>query len=242
MTRSSERCFRAYFLSVYWITILAVFVPVADGSSLAPWQDAAIAGSSAGAASMDMYADLPPTLFAPNGRLPAVERILQQTVGGSPQSLSSGSGSNLVVALQCRNGIAVVTTVPRSPYMSTYASANATSTNSTGSPMQLTPNKKEDTQEQEAGTSLLLDLDYYDDDDDDDDDETTVTPASFVSLSSSVWGVTAGNIVHAKVVERYWHEMASDLRRQETNVDAASGKLTFPTAVLARRWADYVQQ
>jgi hypothetical protein len=110
----------------------------------------------------------------------------------------------------------------------------ASNNNSTG-------NQTQDSREKEVGTSLLLD------DCDSDNNEAAVIPAPFVSLSSSVWGVTAGNIVHARVVERYWHEIASDMRRQEMAVDGTSGganggKLTFQTAVLARRWADYVQQ
>jgi hypothetical protein len=232
MTLSAEHrfSFPVSFLSVYWITILAVFVTTANGSSLAPWQDA----SSAGGTGMDLYADLPPTLFAPNGRLPAVERILQRTLGNDAHlsSMAGGAGAsstNLVVALQCRDGIAVVTTVPQSPYLSTHVYTTNSTNNSTGNQTQ------EDSPEKGiAGTSLLLDDDY-----------DNVIPVPFVSLSSSVWGVTAGNIVHARVVERYWHEIASDMRRQEMAVDGGSpsgAKLTFQTAVLARRWADYVQQ
>jgi hypothetical protein len=212
--------------SVYWIAILAVLVTTVDGSSsAAPWQDASIVGSSVGGTSMDMYADLPPTLVAPNGRLPAVERILQRTLGDTDASQSS---TNLVIALQCRDGIAVVTTVPQSPYLYTTSSSN----NSTGN-----QTAQEDSPPKEAvSTSLLLD-------DDDNNEMAAVIPAPFSSLSSSVWGVTAGNIVHARVVERYWHEIASDMRRQEMAVDGTNGKdLTFQTAVLARRWADYVQQ
>jgi hypothetical protein len=235
MALSAEHRLRFPNTVLYWITIaiLAVFATPADGSSsLAPWQDAAIVGSSVGGTSMDMYADLPPTLFAPNGRLPAVERILQRTLGDTdaPQS----SSTNLVVALQCRDGIAVVTTVPQSPYLYTPSSINNSSGNQT---------TQEDSPQKEVGkhTSLLLD------DCDNNEAADAVIPAPFSSLSSSVWGVTAGNIVHARVVERYWHEIASDMRRQEMAVDGTSGganggKLTFQTAVLARRWADYVQQ
>jgi hypothetical protein len=229
MALSAEHRLRSAYISVYCITIaiLAVLVTEVDGSSsLAPWQDAAIVGSSVGGTSMDMYADLPPTLFAPNGRLPAVERILQRTFGDTD---ASQSGTNLVIALQCRDGIAVVTTVPQSPYLYTPSSNN----NSTGN-----QTAQEDSPPKEAvSTSLLLD------DSDNTEAAAVVIPAPFSSLSSSVWGVTAGNIVHARVVERYWHEIASDMRRQEMAVDGANGKdLTFQTAVLARRWADYVQQ
>jgi hypothetical protein len=243
MALSAEHRLRIRFPSitvsvVYWITItmLAVLVTPVDGSSsLAPWQDAAIVGSSVGGTSMDMYADLPPTLFAPNGRLPAVERILQRTLGDTNDvPPSSGTGTNLVIALQCRDGIAVVTTVPQSPYL--YTCTYTASNNSTGN-----QTMREDSPQKEAGTftSLLLD------DCDNNEAVDSVIPAPFSSLSSSVWGVTAGNIVHARVVERYWHEIASDMRRQEMAVDgtgANGGKLTFETAVLARRWADYVQQ
>jgi hypothetical protein len=230
MALSAQHRLRFPNTVVYWITIaiLAVSVTTADGSSsLAPWQDAAIVGSSVGGRSMDMFADLPPTCFAPNGRLPAVERILQRTLGDTDAPPSSDT--NLVVALQCRDGIAVVSTVPQSPYL--YTSSG----NSTGN-----QTMQEDSPQKEAlSTSLLLD------DCDNSEAVDTVIPAPFSSLSSSVWGVTAGNIVHARVVERYWHEIASDMRRQEMAVDgtgANGGKLTFQTGVLARRWADYVQQ
>lgn len=232
-------------ISVYWITIaiLAVVVTTAEGSSLAPWQDAGMVGSSVGGKSMDIYADLPPTLFAPNGRLPAVERILQQTLGDMD---ASGSGTNLVVALQCRDGIAVVTTVPQSPYLYTGNNTNTNNTyNSTGN-----QTAAQDSPQKEASNSTSQSLLLDDCDSNDNNEAALVIPAPFVSLSSSVWGVTAGNIVHARVVERFWHEIASDMRRQEMAVDVIDGpaganggkELTFQTAVLARRWADYVQQ
>lgn len=178
-----------------------------------------------------MIADIPPTIFSPTGRLPAVERVLQETVEG----VSGSTAGTLVFALQCRNGIAVVTTVPSSPYLHLYtppAPTNSTScnvvitttTNSTNS----NTTTQDDTKEPTAETSLLL------------EEESLLPPAPFSLLTDSVWGVTAGNAVHGRVVQQVWHELASNQRRQQADhVDDVS---SVAAAVLARKWADIVQQ
>ena len=190
--------------------------------------------------------DLPPTLFSPTGRLPAVERVLQQAVGSSSSSSAAAdasSQSTLVFALQCANGIAVVTTVPQSPYLhvptpksntntnttiSCSSATNTTGNNTTNTTTNTTDSKLSETETQTTSLLLLL-------------DNQSVPAAPFTQLTANTWGVTGGHSVQARVVQRYWHDLASDLRRQQQQQQATTARGTT-AAVLARRWADVVQQ
>jgi 20S proteasome alpha/beta subunit len=54
------------------------------------------------------YLDLPPTVFAPNGRLYSIESAVRAC---------GAESSNTVIAVMCRDGVVVVSTVQKSPYM-----------------------------------------------------------------------------------------------------------------------------
>jgi 20S proteasome alpha/beta subunit len=75
------------------------------------------------------YSDLPPTVFNPSGRLVSLESAVQKL---SDPLDPSGS---LVVAIHCRQGMVVVASVPRSPYLydPAAASASAESSNTSAS-------------------------------------------------------------------------------------------------------------
>jgi len=64
------------------------------------------------------YSDIPPNIFAPGGRLYTVEAAMRAVHD------ASNPMSSLVVAIKYDKGVAIVTTLPRSPFM---AELNATS-------------------------------------------------------------------------------------------------------------------
>lgn len=70
----------------------------------APWQPS---GSSM---EESMLPDLPATVFSPTGRLHAVEQYVGASNSDNPQW-------NLAIALRCKSGVVVVTTIPRSPHL-----------------------------------------------------------------------------------------------------------------------------
>ncbi|KAG7351756.1 proteasome subunit [Nitzschia inconspicua] len=58
------------------------------------------------------YEDFPPIVFSPRGRLHKVEAALKASKLVTPRS-------NVVVAMKCRHGLLLVTTVPTSPFLNT---------------------------------------------------------------------------------------------------------------------------
>lgn len=66
---------------------------------------------STSALEASLYGDLPPTVFAPDGRLFSVERVAQSI---------SDPDNNLVLAVHCRDGIVVLSTFTQSPYLPRY--------------------------------------------------------------------------------------------------------------------------
>jgi len=107
------------------------WIPVAAAS--APWQD-----PSRSVLQESQYNDLPPTVFAPGGRLFSVERMMQAV--SNPQD----SSSNLIIAIRCRDGVVVVSSEPQSPYLHQYRE-NRTAINETknasGTPLLLEPER-----------------------------------------------------------------------------------------------------
>jgi hypothetical protein len=115
-----------------WLTVWAsVFVSVSaiktvqtsssDTNSAwqgAPWQSST---DSRSILEQGIYQDLPPTIFSPTGRLHAVEGVVGAAKLNQPRS-------NLVVALHCRDGLVVISTLPTSPHLNTTATNNNNST------------------------------------------------------------------------------------------------------------------
>lgn len=78
-------------------------------ASLAPWQQSI----RPSAKDEDIYGDKPLIVFWPGGRLHSVERAV------AAASSKEDPSSNLVVAISCREGIVIVTTLPTSPHLDT---------------------------------------------------------------------------------------------------------------------------
>ena len=90
-------------------------------ASLAPWQQSSSLGPSA--KDEDIYGDKPLIVFWPGGRLHSVERAV------AAASSMEDPSSNLVVAISCRQGIVLVTTMPTSPHLDTSTSTTTESQN-----------------------------------------------------------------------------------------------------------------
>jgi 20S proteasome alpha/beta subunit len=173
-------------------------------TSKAPWQSA----SGGDVRQEALYSDLPPTVFAPGGRLYSVETALRDV--HNPLNPSS----NLVIAVKCKEGVVVVTTLPQSPYIYNNV-RNETETTSNASS---TTNESENVSDESPkdNSSSLLWRDYY------------TTP--FVQLDRRIWGVSAGQAVEGQLLRRHrLLEAAEQARRTSGNVQVG---------ILARNVAD----
>lgn len=100
----------AFLFFVLTRTTLCHPSPSSNSVDGAPWQQ------STGSRSMMeefTYADLPPTIFSPTGRLHSIERIVEAA------KTSNNPRANLVMAMNCRDGIVMISTVTLSPYLNT---------------------------------------------------------------------------------------------------------------------------
>ena len=212
-----------------------------------PWQDDEedSASSYAGRTSrsvvvdtVDYASDVPPTVFDPSGRLLAVESILAQTCQSpedpSSSSLSLSSFLTLVVAIQCRHGLVIVTSLPTSPYLSLFMNdtehRNNSSSNSSSSNSSISNNNRTNTssnhkpvtekeEEEEKKKSDQKPLQYQESielllEHDTSRSTTRMMTPPFVRLSASLFGITAGNAVDAQVVRQNLYDIAQSLRQR----------------------------
>jgi len=171
----------------------------------APWQ--AQGDSRRGIVEESLYADLPTNVFAPSGRLLSVERILPLT------TTMADTSSNLVVAIHCRDGVAVVASLPRSPYMYDPTHPKITNSSNTTAGNESTP------------PSLRI------------FDETSAEyswNAPFCRLSTGLCGITGGNAIDSQILIDTLYDYAQGAREaMEADI--------FSSRVLARRLADRLQ-
>lgn len=139
---------------------------------------------------------LPPTIFAPGGRLPSVERTMQAVNRDDDMN-------NLVVAIQCREGIVVVTSQVVSPYLVTtnlttttnaLAAHDANKTNATTNT----------TNSFSSFPSLLL-------------PDTGIARPPFLRLATHLWGITAGNAADAQILRIQMHGVAETISSDENS-------------------------
>lgn len=72
------------------------------------------------------YEDMPPSIFSPTGRLHPVEATVRASKTATPMS-------NLLVAMRCRDGLLVISTIPISPHVDARTATIAVVTNTTRS-------------------------------------------------------------------------------------------------------------
>lgn len=140
------------------------------------------------------FSDLSPSIFAPGGRLFSVERTLQAVNLDDPMH-------NLVIAIQCRDGIVVVTSQVVSPYLLT--------TNLTTSAAKTQGDSNETTTSSTSFSSfpsLLL-------------PDTGVARPPFCRLSTRLWGITAGNAADAQLLRLQMHGVAESIRMDDNDYD-----------------------
>lgn len=175
-----------------------------SSSSAAPWQDF----KSGSVLEDSLYAELPPNVFTPSGRLPSVERLLDMGSDGLDQS------STLVVAIHCRDGIAMVATLPRSPYL-------------------YDPEVPESEENVTNTTSLWL----VEGEADDTVAGRTKIEAPFCRLGPTLFGVTGGNAVDSQVLRDFvLHDLAQSCRDSGLLLDEPQS-----ARLVARRLADKLQ-
>jgi hypothetical protein len=92
-----------------------------SSSSSAFWQTTdSSSSSSRQVLEESTYQDLPPTIFSPTGRLHSVERVMKAA------TTSHNPTANLLVAVTCRDGLVVVSTVPVSPHLNITTTGSGT--------------------------------------------------------------------------------------------------------------------
>lgn len=97
-----------------------------SSSSAAPWQDRSSAVASTGTRpDNSLHLELPPTVFAPDGRLYNVEDL------SNAVSDESDPSSNTLIAILCRDGVLAVTSslFPESPYLQYVAMSRSNESN-----------------------------------------------------------------------------------------------------------------
>ena len=133
------------------------------------------------ASSTDTYAQLPPSVFAPGGRLVSVEHTLQAVQADRPLQ------NNLVVAIQCDNSdsIVVVTSEVPSPYLFvTNTTSNAGDNDVSAATAQA------------ASQPLLT------------PESSGVPRPPFCRLTSRVWGITGGSVADGQLLRLQMHRVA----------------------------------
>lgn len=202
-------------------------------ASSAPWQHESGRTRRSSVVEDALYADLPLTVFAPSGRLVALEHVVPKV--RQPWDVSN----SLIVALHCHQGVVVVASLPQSPYL--YDPKQNTTTNNATTNQTL------------PGPLWILDDDDNDDDDQNDCDHNDTrsapvelasstqkssvpTSPPFCRLGPRIFGVTAGPAIDAQIVRSHLHDLADAMMRQQQQPQQGSA------AYLARRWADVVHQ
>lgn len=192
-----------------WILLCFACAKAAASSASVPWHTA-----PSSVLDEKNFGDLPPTIFAPGGRLYSVERTVKAAT-----SAEDGS-SNLVVALQCRDGVVAVGTSPLSPHLQAQTA--------------LRDSKAEKNATAKWSASLWLD------DAIEAPSKDTLWTAPPFSCFSGVLIATGGNAVDAALLRRRVQSIAKSMH--ESN-DGGQG-LSLPSissATFARRVADNAQ-
>ena len=181
------------------------------------------------------FQDLPPTVFAPNGRVYAVEDLVNAVTSDTDLS------SNTLVVIKCKEGVVAVTSLPSSPYMQYDVLGNKD-----GGKESARIDKFDDTEEARLLLLLLLD------DEETGENPAAIAPFGLVNLAANatVLAVTAGNVVDAQVLrnivlntaDQVRAEQGSDIlsvvarkladQRQLRTMEAGNGRVLAAVAVL----------
>ena len=172
----------------------AVLLLVVDASSSssssfdsAPWQSKP--DSRSRRLEESVYTNLPPTVFSPTGRLHSVENAIQ----------AASKQGNLVMAMNCKNGTVIVSTVTMSPYLNC-------------SQQLLIWNNNDDDHENDGDSSS----------------SSSSSTVPIFDLSPTLVAATAGNPIHRQVFKGKLHACCQSLMQQQQQLveqDIQSGPL-----------------
>jgi 20S proteasome alpha/beta subunit len=195
------------------------FFQGANCSTPSPWLGGAVnrAPSVTAAEEESIYADLPPTVFSPSGRLVAVERAVPRV------TLPADRSSSLVVSIRCRHGTVVVSSLPKSPYLYDPRNTENNGTATTGTPNSTPANV---TQSTTADVPLAILFNTSDS-----ESWNRGLPLPFCRLAPQLFGIAAGNAADAQLVR---HRLLRIAHGFFLDGHASS----IPARAVARQWAD----
>lgn len=213
-------------------------------ASAAPWQSE----SKKDWDNLRRYQRMPPSIFAPGGRLHSVERAMEAL------SSSNDPNCNLVIALNCRDGLVVATNGNHPPNAAMFVAGeegkhrsvytNTTSANSGDCLLDCT-------KPEERTSSLWLGSAGG-------EDASPLPPWSHPSIcivripfteNENIFAITAGYALHSQILRHRIRQLADSI--YEANDDEIFGgnrswqqriRSSLSVAVLARRLADQFQR
>ncbi|KAG7365858.1 proteasome subunit [Nitzschia inconspicua] len=173
-----------------------------------PWSSESSSSSSLRSSILEAsrYEDFPPIVFSPKGRLHKVEAALKASKLVTPRS-------NVVVAMKCRQGLLLVTTVPTSPFLNTTTISSSTTTTTTISEMVSDTDNEQDVKTTATTTTTFRSLFLLDE-----TCETTTTSPILLDgplFPHDVVAATGGNAVDGKLLR---HALASLITRDVQSV------------------------
>ena len=232
----------------------------------APWHaDESSSNSNEINNHLPSYQQLPPNIFAPRGRLHQVEHVMEGI------SSSEDPSSNLIVALSCKDGLVVVSTVPPSAnfgYLLPVAEENDNDDRKTVHEDETKSASKDKVANNSIANATIASEAsppqpkyslYWNDDEDDDQTKDSnsnsnnnnnhdiVLPIPFAE-NPNIFALTAGNAIHGRLLRRRIQGMAAALyeSRDDGRLPLTS-KLNAiqnspSVAILARQLADHCQK
>ena len=194
------------------------FVTRAATSSAAPWQSETFLSKSDWN-KLRRYQKQPPSIFSPGGRLHIVERFMQ--------ALEEDPSSNLVVALRCREGVVVASSVQAPANAAFFLHKNATtSTEARDNPLWLDSPL--------ADCSSFAPWSYS---------SSCVVQIPFAE-NEHLFAITAGNAVHSQIFRQRIRKAANSLYIAEDDgifAQVKANKKSSSVPSLARSLADELQ-
>jgi len=183
------------------------------------------------------YNDLEPTIFSPTGRLHPVERTMEQVRESHPRN-------NLVVALQCQDGMLMLSTVTLSPYLNTTvtpfdsSSSSSSNSNSSSSSSSSSTRSGMDTNTSASSSLFIISNESSESDEKDNDAASMILP--IVDLTPGVLGATAGQPLDSQVLRLRLQSLAHSLVQDDLDqIEPRSDSLSV--SKLARQLADQLQ-
>ncbi|GKY97503.1 hypothetical protein MPSEU_000708500 [Mayamaea pseudoterrestris] len=196
-------CGRLWTITTTMSRLKTLLLYISGTIASVPWQE-----SRQNVVQEARYVDLPPNVFASSGRLLAVEQVV-------PLSALDDPSYSFVIAFHTKEGIVVVASRPKSPYL--FETAKNSTTNSSVTSIDL---------DHGAPKTLLHKAGKI-------DSLPRVFDPPFAYLSQNLMAITAGNAVDSQIVRLLLQKAAESSRPSLTRLMARS---------FARSLADQLQQ